>query len=224
MQPHELTLSPEQLLLVTLIVKLAIAALLATMLARFRWFRRILLTERRDWPERLTFAIYLGVPLVAGVAARLLLNYAAADLTLSGSFLAGLIAGPYAGAIVGTAMGLPALFNHEYAALPFAVGCGFAGGGLREICPKAEIWKFSPFFVTKLPQSLWRLIRRLSLDWQMILVMAPVLLEVLRLVIWQKYPTSIFIFPSSVGALSAARPWVGWGDGVLLVMATVLGV
>jgi len=224
MQPHELTLTSEQLLLVTLIVKLAIAALLSTMLARFRWFRRILLTERRDWPERLTFAVYLGIPLVAGVAARLLLNYAAADLTLSGSFLAGLIAGPYAGAIVGSAMGLPALFNHEYAALPFAIGCGFAGGGLREICPKEEIWKFSPFFVTKLPQSLWRLVRNLTLDWQMILVTAPVLLEVLRLVIWQKYPTSIFIFPSSVGALNAARPWVGWGDGVLLVMATVLGV
>jgi two-component system LytT family sensor kinase len=224
MQPHEVSLTSEQLLLVTLIVKLAIAALLATMLARFRWFRRILLTERRDWPERLTFAVYLGVPLVAGVAARLLLNYAAADLTLSGSFLAGLIAGPYAGAIVGTAMGLPALFNHEYAALPFAIGCGFAGGGLREICPKEEIWKFSPFFVTKLPQSLWRLVRNLTLDWQMILVTAPVLLEVLRLVIWQKYPTSIFIFPTSVGALNAARPWVGWGDGVLLVIATVLGV
>jgi two-component system LytT family sensor kinase len=236
MQPHEPhTLSREQLLLVTLIVNLAVAATLSTMLVRFRWFRRILLTERRDWPERLTFAVCLGVPLVAGVAARLLLNYAAADLTLPGAFLAGLIAGPYAGAIVGTALGLPTIFNHEYAALPFAIGCGFAGGGLREICPKEEIWRFSPFFVTKLPRSLWRLVRRLSLDWQMILVTAPVLLEVLRLVIWQKYPSSIFILSSSVGAPNAilsssagaptaALPWVSWGNGVLLVLATVLGV
>jgi two-component system LytT family sensor kinase len=225
MQPQKLhTLSPEQLLLVTLIVNLAVAATLSTMLVRFRWFRRILLTERRDWPERLTFAVCLGVPLVAGVAARLLLNYAAADLTLPGAFLAGLIAGPYAGAIVGTALGLPTLFNHEYAALPFAIGCGFAGGGLREICPKEEIWKFSPFFVTKLPQSLWRLVRRLSLDWQMILVTAPVLLEVLRLVIWQKYPLRIFILSSSAGAPNADLPWVSWGNGVLLVLATVLGV
>ena len=226
MQPHEPlhTLSTEQILLVTLIVNLAVAATLSTMLVRFRWFRRILLTERRAWPERLTFAVCLGVPLVAGVAARLLLNYAAADLTLPGAFLAGLIAGPYAGAIVGGAMGLPTLFNHEYAALPFAIGCGFAGGGLREICPKEEIWKFSPFFVTKLPQSLWRLVRQLSLDWQMILVTAPVLLEILRLVIWQRYPTSIFILSSSVGAPNAALPWVSWGNGVLLVLTTVLGV
>ena len=44
------------------------------------------------------FALAIGLPLMAGVTARLLLNYNAADLTLEGAFLAGLIAGPYAGA------------------------------------------------------------------------------------------------------------------------------
>jgi hypothetical protein len=57
----EAPLSVEQLLLVTLVVKLAVSATLATMLVRFRWFRRILLTERRDWPERLVFAAGLRV-------------------------------------------------------------------------------------------------------------------------------------------------------------------
>ena len=80
--------------LATLMANVAVAAILATMLARFHWFRRILLTERRDWPERLVFAAGLGVPLTLGVAARLVLHYEAADLTLSGAFLAGLIAGP----------------------------------------------------------------------------------------------------------------------------------
>ena len=129
-------LSVDQLLLTTLVVKLAVAAALAIVLVRFRWFRRILLTEKRDWPERLVFAAGLGVPLVIGVACRLLLHYDAADLSLSGAFLAGLIAGPYAGALVGAAVGIPPIFGGEWAALPFAVGCGFAGGGLREICPK----------------------------------------------------------------------------------------
>ena len=78
--PHEAkALLPEQFLLVTLMVKLAVVAVLATMLVRFPWFRRILLTEKRDWPERLVFAASLGVPLTAGVLARLLLNYEAAD-------------------------------------------------------------------------------------------------------------------------------------------------
>ena len=61
-------LSAEQFLLTTLVVKVAVAAVLSTMLVRFPWFRRILLTEKRDWPERLVFAASLGIPLTAGVA------------------------------------------------------------------------------------------------------------------------------------------------------------
>ena len=46
-------LTAGQFLLTTLVVKVAIVAVLSTMLVRFPWFRRILLTEKRDWPERL---------------------------------------------------------------------------------------------------------------------------------------------------------------------------
>ncbi len=208
------TLSGEQLLLVTLIVKLAVTAVLGTMLARFRLFRRILLTERRDWPERLVFAAGFGIPLTAGVAARLLLNYDAADLTLAGSFLTGLIAGPYSGALVGASVAIPAMIAGEWGALPFAVGCGFAGGGLREICPKEEIWKFTPFFFTRLVQSIWRQIRTRTLDWQVVIVTAPVLLELLRLNIAHKYPARLF----------ALQPTNEWLDNILVPLATVLAV
>ena len=150
-------LSADQFLLTTLIVKLAVMAVLATMLARFRQFRHILIFERRDWPDRLTFVLALGVPLAAGVASRLLLNYKAADLTLEGAFLAGLIAGPYAGAIVGLIVGLPAFAGGEWGAPFFAVGCGFAGGGLRELCPKESIWHFSPFVFTGLHRRAWQM-------------------------------------------------------------------
>src|SRR6186713_3737741 len=173
-------LSVEQVLLTTLVVKLAVMAALATMLVRYRRFRHILIFERRAWPDRLTFALGLGIPLTAGVAARLLLNYNAADLTLEGSFLAGLIAGPYAGALVGVMVGLPPLGAGEWGALPFAVGCGFAGGGLRELCPKESIWHFSPFVFSALPRRIWHMARRLQVDWQIILVLAPIALELLR--------------------------------------------
>src|ERR687890_685251 len=146
-------LTAEQILLTTLMAKLAVGAVLSTMLVRFPWFRRILLTEKRDWPERLIFAASLGLPLTAGVVARILINYEAADLTLAGSFLAGLLAGPYAGGIVGTMVGIPALVAGEWIALPFAIGCGFAGGGLRELCPKEAIWHFSPLFFTDLHRN-----------------------------------------------------------------------
>src|SRR6185436_9473589 len=173
-------LSAGQLLLTTLVVKLAVMAALATMLVRYRRFRHILIFERRGWPDRLTFALSLGIPLTAGVAARLLLGYEAADLTMEGSFLVGLIAGPYAGATVGAMVGLPPLGNGEWAALPFAVGCGFAGGGLRELCPKEAIWHFSPFVITRLPGRVWQMLRTREIDWQLALLMAPVGLELTR--------------------------------------------
>ncbi len=202
-----------QILVYTLMLKLAVAATLGTMLVRFKWFRRILLTERRQWPERLIFAAGLGTPLLIGVIARLLLGYQATDLTLEGAYLAGLVAGPYAGAIVGVFVGVPPLFAHEYAALPFAVGCGFAGGGLRELCPKEEIWRFTPLFFTQLHRKTWRLLRELFLDWQLVLVTAPILLEVIRQAVDRQWPRVFFsLHPTT---------WWLWA---LVLIATVLCV
>src|SRR5712664_2078643 len=177
----------EQVLLYTLVVKIAVMAVLATMLARYRRFRHILIFERRAWPDRLVFALSLGIPLTAGVVSRLLLHYDAADLTLEGSFLAGLIAGPYAGATVGAMVGVPPLFNGEWIALPFAVGCGFAGGGLRELCPKEAIWHFSPFVFTTLHRRAWHMLRSLQVDWQVVLLLAPIALAVLALGLGQRW-------------------------------------
>src|SRR6185436_18121664 len=201
-------LSAGQLLLTTLVVKLAVMAALATMLVRYRRFRHILIFERRGWPDRLTFALSLGIPLTAGVAARLLLGYEAADLTMEGSFLVGLIAGPYAGATVGAMVGLPPLGNGEWAALPFAVGCGFAGGGLRELCPKEAIWHFSPFVFTSLPRRAWKMIRALQVDCQVILLLAPFGLESLRQVLGARWPDHLFhLGPVSTQTAASVPLW-----------------
>jgi two-component system LytT family sensor kinase len=180
-------LSAEQLLVTTLVFKLAVMALLATMLVRYRRFRHILIFERRGLRDRLIFAFALAVPLVGGVAARVLLHYDAADLTLEGAFLVGLVGGPYAGAIVGAAVALPALIAGEFIALPFAVGCGFAGGGLRELCPKEAIWHFSPFVFSTLHGRVWRLLRRAEIDWQVVLVLAPIALALLRQALGERF-------------------------------------
>jgi two-component system LytT family sensor kinase len=169
-----------QVLLTTLLVKLAVMAAAATVLVRFRRFRHILIFEDRPWPDRLTFALSLGILLSTGVTARLLLGYNAADLTLEGSFLAGLIDGPFAALTVGALVALPPFAAGEWIALPFAIGCGFAGGALRELCPKEAIWHFSPFIFTSLPRRAWRMLRTAHIDWQFVLLLAPVLLELLR--------------------------------------------
>src|SRR5437870_1956590 len=209
-------LSAEQILLTTLVVKIAVMAVLATMLARYRRFRHILIFERRAWPDRLTFALSLGIPLAAGVVARLLLNYNAADLTLEGSFLAGLIAGPYAGALVGVIVGVPPLGNGEWGALPFAVGCGFAGGGLRELCPKEAIWHFSPFVFTTLHRRAWHMIRTLQVDWQVVLLLAPIALELLRQFVGARWNHRLFFLHGS----PPESPWLM----AVVLLATVLSV
>ena len=213
--PHATRLlSPEHFLLTTLMAQLAIVAVLATMLVRFPWFRRILLTERRDWPERLVFAFSLGLPLTAGVVSRVLLGYEAADLTLAGSFLAGLLAGPYAGAIVGGMVGMPAFVAGEWIALPFAVGCGFAGGGLRELCPKEAIWHFSPLFFTDLHRNVWRLLRRFQIDWVVVLLSGPIALEIIRQALGHRF---------GIERIFHHEPPAAW-LAPLVVLATVLCV
>ena len=210
-------LTAEQVLLTTLVVKLAVMAALATMLVRYRRFRHILIFERRAWPDRLVFVASFGIPLAAGVAARLLLGYNAADLTLEGSFVAGLIAGPYAGAIVGAMVGLPPLGNGEIIALPFAIGCGFAGGGLRELCPKEAIWHFSPFVFTGLHRRAWQMLRTLKVDWQVVLLLVPIALELLRQGLgarWQSTHRLFYLSPT---------PDSRWMM-VVVLLATVLAV
>jgi len=211
-------LSADQFLLTTLIVKLAVMAVLATMLARYHRFRHILIFERRGWIDRLVFTLALGIPLMAGVAARLLLNYKAADLSLEGAFLAGLIAGPYAGALVGALVGIPAAIAGEVIALPFAVGCGFAGGGLREACPKEAIWQFTPFVFMDLHKHVWVMVRRLGVSWQLWLLLAPVALELLRQALGARFGVNRLFYPGAdLGSPSAVMM-------LLVILATVLAV
>ena len=211
-QPRFLTV--EQVVLTTLLVQMAVLATLATMLVRYARFRQLLLTERRDWPERLVFIVALGVPLTVGVLSRLLLGYQALDFSLAGPFIAGLVAGPYAGAIVGAMVGAPALAAGEVAALPFAVGCGFAGGGLREVCPKEAIWHFSPFVFSGLHRYAWRFLRRFQVDWQVILIAAPVALELLRQILGHRFGIDRLFY------LGTGAFWTT----LLVLIATVLSV
>ena len=211
-------LSADQFLLTTLVVKLAVMAVLATMLARYHRFRHILIFERRGWNDRLVFTAAFGIPLMAGVAARLLLSYKAADLTLEGAFLAGLIAGPYAGALVGVLVGTPALIAGEFIAVPFAIGCGFAGGGLREACPKEAIWQFTPLVFIDLYKHVCHMVRKLGVSWQLALLIAPVALELLRQTLGARFGVERLFYPGA--DLGTPSP----GMMLLVILATVLAV
>jgi two-component system, LytTR family, sensor kinase len=185
-------LTSQQVLFVTLIVRIVLVSLLAIMLVRYHRFRDLLIHERRGWPMKAFLAIGLGLPMTAGVVARLLLKYDGLDATLEGAYLAGLLLGPWGGALVGAMLGLPALIAREWGALPFAIGCAFAGGGIREICPKEAIWKFSPFVFQSVHRYVWRIFRNFRVDWQVVLLAAPIGLALIQQAICHRWPARLY--------------------------------
>jgi len=56
----------------------------------------------------------------------------------------------------GCVLSIPALFHHEYLALPFNAGLGLAAGLLGRFLEPEEIWSFTPL----VDLSLWRWVRR----------------------------------------------------------------
>ena len=144
-------------ILVILLVKLAVAASIASLLSRSGRFLGLLLREERTMPERLEVAGGISLFCMAGASVRVLTHtYLAADFSLEGSMLAGIIGGYVSGLLTGVISSVPAMLAGEYLAMPLYAAVGVLGGLLRDLAPKAdEIWRFSPFF----DLSLYRLIR-----------------------------------------------------------------
>ena len=182
----EQTLSLNQLILVTLLVKLAFMAAIGSLLGRFQAFKRLLYKGELSPKEKLVFALLAGALLSLGVMIRLLLGYNAADLSLSGTVLVGLLTGPFTGAAVGLMVGAPAAMQGEWFALALGVLYGVVGGIVRELCRKEDIWSFSPFVFLNLYRIGKTAIRDRIFDWQIAIFAVTVGLESLRIFIGEE--------------------------------------
>jgi len=149
-------------LLVILLVKLAVAASLASILTRSQRFQRMLLREERTLAQRVQMAVVCAVIFGLGVAVRVLTHdsYAAVDLGLEGCLVMGMLGGYVTGLLSGVLISIPAMFNGELMSMPLLAAVGVLGGLLRDVAPDKEaIWKFSPF-----PDlTLYRLLRKRDL-------------------------------------------------------------
>ena len=141
-----------------LLIKLAVAAALASILVRANFLKRALLRDGRTLVQRIQLALGFAAIFGAGVATRVATEvYKAVDLGLEGSLLAGILGGYVSGLLSGVLISLPAMLNHEYLSMPLFAGVGVLGGLLRDLAPEPEeIWRFSPFF----DLSLYRMLRR----------------------------------------------------------------
>ncbi len=145
---------------VVLLVRIAVAASLASIMVRFTAFQRMLMQEERTLHQRLKLALGISAVFAAGVGTRVLTRtYRAVDLGLEGSLLAGVLGGYFTGLVSGVLISLPAVVSGEYLSMPLFAGVGVLGGLLRDCAPdKEELWKFSPL----LDLSLFRLLLRWS--------------------------------------------------------------
>ncbi|MBZ5636414.1 MAG: sensor histidine kinase [Acidobacteriia bacterium] len=208
---------PAQHLLI-LLVKLAVAASLASILTRSSGFQRMLMREERTLTQRVKMALVCAVIYGAGVAVRVGAPpgaYQAVDLGMEGSLVMGMLGGYVTGLLAGVFIAIPALFESRPLTMLLFAAAGVMGGLLRDLAPDKEyIWKFTPF-----PDlAIVRLLRRGDLrlaGFSIACVGVIVLAEVLR-------QTLASVFPNH-GVFALEQSWTDAGPWLLVaVYATTL--
>ena len=210
----------EQQQLVILLLRLAVAASLASILVRFAGFQRMLMREERTLVQRLKLGLSLSAVFGAGVATRVLSpGYLAVDLGMEGSLLSGMVGGYVTGLLSGILISLPAMLKGELMSMPLFAGVGVLGGLLRDIAPdKEDVWRFSPL----LDLSFYRLLKgtqdlRRS-AFQLLMLLSIISCEFLRFetakqftgmifglaAVWKptRIPSDVFIYISTVFAIT----------------------
>jgi two-component system LytT family sensor kinase len=159
----------QRLILINLLIKVGVAASVASILVRSVEFKSLLFREERSLKQQIYLVLWVGIPLAIGVYFRIIQrSFLAGDLSFETTVLLGVIAGRFVGMSAGVLLALPALLHGEWATLPFNVLCGFLAGQLRTWAPdRDDIWSFSPF----IDLSVYRMIRRnlptpRLFDWQ----------------------------------------------------------
>jgi len=204
------------LILITLLVKLGVIAAVASALARARTFQKLLFADRRRPSQTIALLAFLVVPLTAGVWIRTKVpNFLAADISLETIVLLGLLIGPGWSMLGGVVLSLPAVFHHEYLALPFNACLGLAAGVLGRFVPREEIWDFTPLVDLSIYRWIRRNLLRPRIDRQFLMLIIIVLLEGIRESLAQEYP----------GRLWALTP-ASWGLRVLVWLSApvVVGI
>ena len=151
-------LNQEQL--AALLLKVAVATSLASIVMRFGPMQRMLLRDERTLRERLQLAFIFALLFGLSAEIRILSHdkYQAIDLALEGSVIAGILGGYVSGLITGLCASIPDMFDQKWMSMPLFSAAGIIGAVIHDLAPRQEdIWYFSPF----VDLNLWRLFRQL---------------------------------------------------------------
>ena len=199
----------QRLILINLLIKLGVAAAVASTLVRSVEFKSLLFREDRSLKQQIYLVLWIGIPLSVAVWIRFIQkSFLAGDLSFETTILLGVIAGRFTGMLGGAFIALPALLHGEWATLPFNVLCGFIAGQLRTLAPDREdIWSFSPF----IDLSVYRMIRRnlptpRLFDWQVMFFVTIVALRFVQTELSRFLPHATFTLEGL--SPEGLNPWV----------------
>ena len=195
-----------RLILITMLIKLGVAAAVSSVLARSRRFRVLLFHEDRTMSERIEMMLFIGIPYALGVVVRgTVKNFLAADLAFESSILMGVIAGRTAGVVGGILVSLPQLAMHEWTNLPLNILAGLTAGFLRNLAQDREaIWSFSPLFDLSIYRWIRRTIAKSFIDWQTSFFVMVLGLEFLRHETKEFFPAHTFAIESEAWLVQGA--------------------
>lgn len=145
--------------LAALLIKVAVAVSIASILMRFAHIQKILLRDERTIAERLQLAGVFSVVFGASAEVRILSHhqYSFIDLALEGAQIAGLLGGYVCGLVTGICVSVPDMLDGKFMSMPLYAAAGILGAIMHDLAPqKEDIWYFSPF----VDLNLYRLLRQ----------------------------------------------------------------
>ncbi len=185
----------ERELLLSLLVKIAVIASMASIMLRWSFAKKMLLREQRTVHQRMQLGVLFGAVFLCGTLARLLLGYKAAELGLESSLVCGLVGGYVTGSVAGGLVALPALLAGEWITLPLLVGVGALGGLLRDFAPgPEEIWRFTPFFPFTISNWVLRNLQTSQSAFQMLLLFSCLVVEFIRTSLGHAFQSKQWLF------------------------------
>ncbi len=187
-----------KLILITLLIKLGVAAAVSSALGRSRTFQRLLFAEHRRTAQQVRLICWLVAPLALGVWVRVSVsNFYAADIAFETTIMLGVMLGPLSAMLGASILSIPSMLHHEYLSLPFYLLVGVLAGSFARFVEVEEVWSFSPFVDLSIYRWIRRNLRQPRFDRQILLLLLIVGLEVAREWLAHEAPHRLFSLHTS---------------------------
>lgn len=187
-----------KLILITLLIKLGVAAAVSSALARSSEFKDLLFARRRNVAQILGLLAFICVPLTLGVWVRVVVpNFYAADISFEAVIIVALLLGTTPAAIAGAFLSIPAIFHREYFTLPFNLAIALLFGAYRAALSEEDVWSFSPFVDLGMYRWIRRNLMRPRVDRQFFLLLLIFGAQALRTWISRMNPHRLFTLRSN---------------------------